>query len=156
MRRRGLAASFVPPISVVLAKQKDTYIRGLTKFREDRVVEWIATFTASTAAAAQLAIRYAGRVRHLQEQGRARMREKSNPRSDAAAWAIIDTLPAHLIIAVPLALLLTGRTKPAVTNAIDQLQRVGTLLPLSASKRNRQWEAQGLLDLIVGLEAGAG
>jgi hypothetical protein len=29
------------------------------------------------------------------------------------------------------------------------------LIPLSAGKRNRWWEAVGLLDLVAGLEAGS-
>jgi len=48
----------------------------------------------------------------------------------------------------------TGRTRTAVTNSIDQLVRAGVLTPLGESKRNRSWEAVGLLDLIEALEAG--
>lgn len=35
-----------------------------------------------------------------------------------------------------------------------QLIQAHVLLPLSASKRNRAWEAAGLLDLLAELEAG--
>jgi hypothetical protein len=46
------------------------------------------------------------------------------------------------------------RTKPAAANAIGQLEAAGILLRLTQSARNRAWEADGLLDLIVGLAAG--
>ena len=154
LRRRGLSPAFVPPISVILAGQKDRYIGGLTVFREDRLAEWIEIFAAATAAAAQLADRYRGLVADLQQRWREQLREHSNPRSDAAAWALIDALPAYPIVNAPIAMVATGRTRPAVMNGIDELEAAGILTPLSASQRNRAWEAEGLLDLVVRLEAG--
>jgi len=37
---------------------------------------------------------------------------------------------------------------------MKQLEEVGVLARLSASRRNQSWEAVGLLDLLAGLEAG--
>lgn len=154
LRRRGLTPAFVPPISVVLARDKDRYLRGLTLFRQDRLAEWIEIFAAATAEAATLAARYASRIRELQDEWRTRLREHSNPRADAAAWVLIAALPAHPIVTVPVAVAATQRTKPAVANAIDQLEAAGILTRATDSARNRAWEAEGLLDLVVGLEAG--
>jgi len=156
LRRRGLAPDFVPPVSVILARDKDRYIRGLTFFREDRIAEWLETFAVAARPAADLAMRYAARVVELQQEWRDKLKKASNPRSDAAAWTLIDVLPAHPVMTVPVAVAATKRTKPAVTNGIDELERAGVLHRLSESARNRAWEADGLLDLIVGLEAGAG
>ena len=88
-------------------------------------------------------------------QWRERLRQHANPRADAAAWTLITALPAHPIITVPVAVAATGRTKPAVANAIEQMEAAGILARLTQSARNRAWEAEGLLDLIVGLESGA-
>lgn len=154
LRRRGLAPAFVPPISVVLARDKDRYLKGLTLFREDRLADWIELFAAATAEAAMLAAHYAIRVGDLQDEWRERLRQHSKPRADAAAWSLISVLPAHPIITVPVAVAAAGRTKPAVANAIEQMEAAGILTRLSTSARNRAWEADGLLDLIVGLEAG--
>lgn len=153
LRRRGLTPAFVPPISVVLARDKDRYLNGLTLFREDLLADWIELFAAATAEAATLAARYAIRVGDLQDEWRERLRHHSNPRSDAAAWSLISVLPAHPIITAPVAVAAVGRTKPAVANAIEQMEDAGILTRLSESARNRAWEADGLLDLIVGLEA---
>jgi len=74
-----------------------------------------------------------------------------HPRVDAAAWSLITVLPAHPIITVPVAVAATQRTRPALANAIDELEAAGILVRLTESARNRAWEADGLLDLIVGL-----
>src|SRR5512143_1144780 len=58
LRRRRLAPTYVPPISVMLARHKDRYIEGLTRFREDRLADWLGIFSEAAAAAAQLARRY--------------------------------------------------------------------------------------------------
>lgn len=155
LRRRGLAPAFVPPISVVLARDKNQYVKGLTLFREDRIPEWIEIFSTAGAQAAQLAGRYTRRVADLQDRWRQQLRSQSDPRADAAAWTIIDVLPSHPVITVPVAVAATTRTKPAVTNAIEELEEAGILIRLGESIRNRAWEAVGLLDLIVGLEGGA-
>ena len=154
LRRRGLAASFVPPISLVFARRKDAYIAGLTSFREDQVQEWIASFAGAALQAASTAKRYLDRVRRLQDGWRTTLRERVNPRADAAAWMLLEVLPGHPVITVPVGIALTGRTKPAVTNGIDQLATAGVLIALGESRRNRAWEADGLLDLIEALESG--
>ncbi len=154
LRRRGLAPAFVPPISVMLAREKDRYIAGLERFRQDRVGEWLEVFAVAAARSADLAVRYSERVAELQEGWRTRLREESLPRADAAAWAIIDVLPAHPVVTVPVAVAATQRTKPAITNGINELERAGVLERLGESTRNRAWEAVGLLDLVVGLEEG--
>jgi len=155
LRRRGLAPRFLPPVSVVFAGAKDRYIAGLTLFREDGVAEWLEHFAAATARAARLARAYVDAVRALQERWRDRLREpKRAPRADAAAWAIIDLLPAHPMISAAVATAVTARAKSRVYEAIEQLVDAGVLVPLSGGRRNRWWEAAGLLDLVARLEAG--
>jgi Fic family protein len=154
-RRRGLAPRFVPPISVVFAGARDRYVAGLTRFREDGVAEWIEQFAAATVKAARLARAYVAVVRALQARWREQLRRAERvPRADAAAWAIIDLLPAHPMISARVATAVTERAKSRVYEAIEQLVGAGVLLPLSEGRRNRWWDAAGLLDLIGRLEAG--
>lgn len=154
-RRRGLAPRFLPPISVVFADAKENYIAGLTGFRADDVAEWIEHFAAATVRAARLARAYVGAVASLQERWREQLRARKNaPRADAAAWAIIDLLPAHPMISAPVATAVTERAKSRIYEAIEQLVGACVLSPLSEGKRNRWWEAAGLLDLIARMEAG--
>jgi len=154
LRRRGLAPTFVPPISLALARDKDVYIRGLTDFREGLLSHWIELFAAATTQAATLATRYVAAVEHLQTGWRELLRSHSNPRSDAAAWDLIRVLPAHPIITVAVGVAATGKTKPAVSNGISELQDAGVLTPVTSSPRNRAWEATELLDLVQEMESG--
>jgi Fic family protein len=156
LRRRALAPRFIPPLSVIFAGARDRYIAGLTSFRSESIVGWIEQFAAAVWEATRLASAYVRAVRELQADWRKQLSESAaSPRQGAAAWAVIDFLPAHPIITGPVATAATGRAKAAVYAGIEQLVRAGILRPLSASKRNRSWEADGLLPLIAQLEAGA-
>jgi len=155
LRRRGIAPTYVPPISMVLAAERDRYIEGLTRYREDEVEEWIEQFAVAAARAARLATTYLGAVEALKQKWRAKLAAGAAPRADAAAWAIIDVLPAHPIITAPVAAAATGRAKAAVHQAIGELVEAGVLESISAGKRNREWEAAGLMELVEGVEEGA-
>ncbi len=48
------------------------------------------------------------------------------------------------------------RQREPYQGTIDELEAAGILIPLSTSQRNRSWEAEGLLDLIVRLEDAEG
>ncbi len=153
LRRRKLAPSFVPPISVVLAADKDRYINGLTLYRDDRIGEWLEMFASAAGRAATLATKYVDRVAALQTHWRRQVEEVLAPRADAALWPIIDELPAHPVITVAIGVAVARRSRPAVRNAISDLVKAGVLIPISESPRNRSWEAVGLLELIEGFES---
>jgi len=155
LRCRGLAPTFVPPISVILAREKERYIEGLTLFRADHISEWLAIFASAATRSASLALRYTAQASELQASWREKLRVHSNPRSDSAAWTIIDVLPSLPFITVPVAVAAIRRTKPAVTNAMAELEAAGILRRISESPRSRTWEAEGLVDLIAGLDASA-
>jgi hypothetical protein len=100
-----------------------------------------------------MAQRYLAAVSTLQADWRERLGDSgSPPRADAAAWAIIDVLPAHPVITAPVASAAINRSKPQTYQAIEQLEAAGVLRPLSEGRRNRSWEALGLLELIAGME----
>jgi Fic family protein len=155
LKRRGVARAYVPPISVVLAAARDRYIAGLTTFRGERVAEWVEHFAVAARSAAKLATSYLREVEQLRATWRARLAaQPAAPRADAAAWAVIDVLPAHPVLTGPVAAAAAGRSKPQVYEGLAQLEAAGVLVPLSQSRRNRSWEAVGLLDLLARLETG--
>lgn len=154
LRRRRIASAYVPPISVVLASQRERYIEGLTAYRSGEVVAWVEHFAAAAARSAGLAKAYLGAVTDLMDEWREILSAGAAPRSDAAAWAVIDVLPAHPVLTAPMAQAATGRAKAAIHNAIEQMVEAGVLEPVSSGKRNRSYEAAGLLALLEGLEAG--
>jgi Fic family protein len=155
LRRRKVAPRFLPPISVVFAGARDRYIAGLDAFRGDGVATWIEHFAAATVRAARLGKAYVSALRAKRLDWSMKLRDaEKTPRADAAAWAIIDLLPAHPMISAPVATAVTGRAKSRVYEAIEQLVAAGVLIPLSEGKRNRWWEAEGLLEMIASVEAG--
>lgn len=154
LRRRGLATSFVPPISVVLAGRRERYIQGLVSFREGDLMEWLELFASASAQAATLATAYVEDVASLQEEWRHRLRDAAAPRSDAAAWGLIDVLPGYPVFTVSMAVAATDRSKPAVERAVGQLTEAGVLSPVGSGQRNRMWESPELIELLSRLEAG--
>jgi Fic family protein len=154
-KRRKLAPDYLPPISVVLAKARDRYVEGLTAFRAEGVEAWIEQFADATARATWLADAYLKALRTLSEGWRTALdASPAAPRRDAAAWAILDILPAYPVITAPAAVKETGRNAMSVYQGIELLVAAGVLTPLSSSRRHMAWEVRGLLDLIDGLEAG--
>lgn len=154
LRRRELAPSYVPPISVVLAKGREDYIRGLIQFREGAVGTWLRKFARAAESAAYLALTYRERVLQLQEVWREQLRAHSDPREDAVAWEIIEALPAFPVVNVAMLMAATRRSRPATANGVEELEAAGVLRLEGGGRWNRRWEAEGLLDLIAGLEAG--
>lgn len=109
----------------------------------------------AAARSAQLAAEYLRAIQSLMVEWRDQLAASPHaPRADAAAWAVIDVLPAHPVISASVAAAATGRAPSAIHQAIGSLEAAGILLPLSQSKRNRSWEPVGLLDLLTDLEAG--
>jgi hypothetical protein len=95
----------------------------------------------------------------LQDVWRAKLKEAFDLRSDAVAWSLIEILPGHPVITVAVAMTAleasgNRRSRAAVQAAVAQLEAAGVLHPVTSSKRNRAWEADGLIDLVTGLEAG--
>lgn len=158
LRRRGIAPLYVPPMSVVLASAREQYIDGLMRFRDndkDGVSDWIEHFVIAAARSASLANSYLIEVRALMDRWKVMLAShKYAPRAGAAAWAIIDVLPAHPIITAPIAVLATGRSNPSVYEGIKQLVDAGVLVPQSTAVRGQMWEATGLLELLARMEDG--
>jgi Fic family protein len=153
LRRRGIARTFVPPISLVLAGGKDRYIKGLTAFHGDEIAPWVAYFAGAATRAALLAQRYVTAVEKLRAQSRERLKTYRSPRADAVAWLIIDLLPAHPIMTAAAAIAATGRDKSSVSRGLEDLCAAGVLRPATGSKRNQMFEAPDLLTLIEQVES---
>jgi Fic family protein len=144
--RRGRAAkTVVPPISLVLATNADAYIAGLGAWRGESPSEWILFFAGVAITAAREARRLADMVGEMQG---AWLDRAGNPRRDSSARKLIEQLPAEPIISINRAIELTGATRPAVDRAFAQLERAEILTRLGSSRRNRQWEARAIFDLL--------
>lgn len=148
--RRGVSSRYVPPISLVLAADKDLYINGLRAFREGRLDEWVGYFATAVAVAATRARDFSEAVADLQVDWRARL---GPLRSDAAALPIIELLPSYPILTAAVAEKEIGRSRPATIAALTRLEAVGSLTRHRNQKRGDSWEAKELFGLLADFEA---
>lgn len=154
LRRRGLAPRVTPPISVAFAHARSAYIDGLISFRDAEFDQWLETFVAAVLSSAALAERYRTAVAELLAEWQQRLRDGANPRSDAAAWLILEQLPSYPVLNRADAAEFSGRSIPAVDLGLRQLEDAGVLDPIrDQSPSRRSWEPSGLLDLIIELES---
>lgn len=155
LRRRGLAARVVPPISVALSRSPNVYIQGLTAFRDGDLETWLLGFITAVRQSLQVAEHYRKSVIDLMSEWRHRLGGGGRPRRHAAAWVILDALPAYPVLNRADAVELTGRSLPAVDHGLRQLEAAGVLIPVRDQPPSRRsWEPAGLLDLIIDLESG--
>ena len=161
LRRRGIAEAYVPPVSIVLGANKDAYIAGLDAFQESQIAgwpsekldEWISHFARAVEVSAKQATDFSEKVTALQEA----WRRKIGPmRSDAAVLPIILSLPAHPYITTQIGIELTGRTRRAVLDAFERLERAGILTRHRNRRKGDSWEAKQLFRLLDGFEHAVG
>jgi Fic family protein len=159
LRRRGLAPRYVPPISLVLATRSRQYVDGLTATRYlgspsdpgalAGILEWINTFTAAASRATNDARELGRRIDRLIETWRARV---GTARADSAVAQLLPRLPLAPILTVATASRLIGRSDVATHQAVVRLVEAGVLVQTTVGRRNRVYEAVGLLDLFTSFE----
>jgi Fic family protein len=149
-QRRGIAPSYVPPVSLVLGANKDAYIAGLCDFRADEVDRWVAQFARAVEESAEKARGFSAEVAELQ----AGWTELAEPmRADATARAIVDELPSYPIMTAAIAEQITGRSRVAAINGLDHLAQAGILTRHRNQRKGDSWEAKELFALLSSFEA---
>lgn len=110
---------------------------------------WIELFASATSRAVADAEAYEHRVGELQAKWRKRLGKQ---RSHSTALRLLELLPGAPLITLSSATALTGRTPPAVNNALAKLEEAGILKQTTIGRRNRAFEAPELLDAFSALE----
>lgn len=161
LKRRGVAATFVPPISLVLATWSERYVAGLTAYRyvgnpvesaaAAGVNEWLTTFAAATRRALADAAAYEGRIEALTSRWRTVL---GRIRDGSSLDLLVRALPGAPILSVRTAQHLTGRSFEATNQAVARLVDARILSPIKVGRRNRAFEAPELIEAFVTLERG--
>jgi Fic family protein len=149
LRRRGEIQDYIPPISLVLAREAKRYIDGLGAYRQGRVSVWCGSFASAVARAAHAAEQLAEDIESRQGDWLGML---GQPRRDAAVRQLIGILPEQPVIDVPTARRLIGKSHVAVGSALKQLEEKGILTKLSERKWGRVWECGQILALVEGVE----
>jgi Fic family protein len=151
--RRGVADDVLPPISLILAGDSDSYVRGLTSYRYASGTDWADFFAGVTIRAAGSSQLLAQRVAELEEQW---LDAARRPRAGSAPRRLIEALPAHPVLTLATAQSITGLSDEACRRALNRLEQAGVLHETTAGRRNRVWESVGLFDLLDRLEREVG
>jgi len=159
LRRRGIAAHVLPPVSLVLATWSKEYIAGLVATRysgnptspaaHDGVNRWVALFATACQRAVDDAETFERRVSQVQREWRARL---GRVRAKSATALLLDKLPGAPVVTVQSAARMIARTVQAVNEAIPPLVDAGILVQSNAGRRNRAFEAREVIDAFADLE----
>jgi Fic family protein len=159
LRRRGLASTFLPPISLVLATHADRYVTGLMRSRYDAPVDsaealratrdWLEFFVADTARACADATRFATTLEELEHRWRERV---GKVRRGSATDLLLSSLAAAPVLTVQTAARLVGRSARNVNTAVNALAEAGVLRQTTVGRRNRAFEVPELLEAVTDYE----
>ena len=159
LRRRGLGLRILPPVSLILATWSQDYIDGLTGTRyvgladssdaHSGINRWIALFASACGRAVEDANRFEEQVRALQSSWRERV---GRVRRDSTVNLLVSVLPSAPVLTTTTAAELVGRSFPATSMAIERLVAAGVLAQVSVGRRNRAYEAPGLIDVFTAFE----
>lgn len=149
LRRRGIAPTFVPPISVVLAARPQVYVDGLVGFREGHIDAWCASFADACARAAGMSLDLAARVADLETTWYERA---GRPRRDSAAARIINVLPAQPIMSASTIRAAIDARHQRALEGLKVLAAAGVIRQISRGGYDKQYAADELFDLIEEFE----
>lgn len=158
LRRRGLAAGFVPPISLALATRASAYVDGLSKFRyvgaadspqaSAGIRDWLDVFLTATRRATT----DAGALQSRLEVLEADWREVVRPRTNSATDRLLAELIANPVITAEDIARLTGASRSAAFAAADTLVSAGVLHTVGDQQRYRLLEAPRVFEVLTDYE----
>ncbi len=159
-RRRGLAPTFVLPVSLVLATWSDDYVNGLTAYRHlsepdsaersAAAVEWLRLFATATSRACRDAEAYSEDIHGITASWRSKL---GRVRGHSSTDLLLRVLPGAPIVTAESASKLIGRSKARTADAVNVLAEAGVLRQRNVGKqRYRVFEATDVLDLFTNLE----
>ena len=150
LRRRVIATTFVPPISLVLLGNAASYVEGLTLFRESDLAGWSTRFAHALHDSTVLATGLGSALAELQASWR---EAAGSPRRTSATQRLTELLAARPVIDIPMVANLLAVSYPQAREAVLRLEESGVLrLVAIGRKRNRAWEAPALLALLDNFE----
>jgi len=159
LRRRGLAPSWSPPVSLVLATLKDDYIKALDGFHSKSPTDspeaiagvdaWVTFFAKACTRSVADAMLFEERVSSLQEQWRERL---APVRRGSSVDLLIEALPRTVVLTVNETARILDRSFTAANTAIEELVKAKILRQVTIGKRNRAFEAPEVIAAFTQLE----
>lgn len=149
LRRSGTVERVVPPISLVLATDKERYLANLAAFRTvhdaeraDALSDWIEYFARSALLACEQANTFEKSITDIQRDWKA----TTSFRKDSAAALLIDFLPKSPVVSIASASQLVGRSYQATRLAVRDLVEAGILYQNAKNRKSGIYAAKAILD----------
>ncbi|HAM14793.1 MAG TPA: Fic family protein [Eggerthellaceae bacterium] len=155
LKAAGVARSTVPPVSLVLATDRERYIANLAAYRTDgeegrnaAVNGWVEYFANATSLACERAAGFEAELARIREG----WRERAGFRAGSAGNLLIDLLPGTPALSIKTAQEMTGRSYPAARSAVLALVEAGVLRQSSKNRKSGIYVAHEVVDAFSAYE----
>lgn len=150
LKKGGTMRVTVPPISLLLATDRDRYIANLSSFRfangegeRDAVVnDWIEYFARTTCDACSRASEFEAALLEVKRTWEV----KTNFRAGSAGSQLLDILLGTPAISIKTAQRLTGKSYPAARSAVNDLVAAGILKQNSKNRKSGIYVAEDIVE----------
>ena len=145
----GLLTSPMLYLSLAFKRRQQEYYARLGGVRTEGDWEgWTTFYLGCVREAADDGVRGAQAIFTLIADDRARLLRHAAVTLPAVR--LLDLLPSHPVVTLPLAVELLGVSKPTAIKAIGALESVGVLREVSGKRRDRVYAYQEYLDVLSG------
>jgi len=154
LRRRGLATTVVPPVSLVLATDTTRYVDALMATRSLDTshagqLTWTEVFVEATARSCRDSVSFGRDLAELEHANRTRL---GRVRAGSTVDLLVAALPALPVFTVKTASAVINRSDVAVGSAVKRLTEAGVIRQIKVGRRNRAFEAVGLFEAFTAFE----
>ncbi|MDR2108299.1 MAG: Fic family protein [Coriobacteriales bacterium] len=159
LRRRGLVASAVPPVSLILSTLSESYIGGLNSLRfageqpdecaRENINDWLSFFAGCCIRACGEVRRFSQQAARLEATWRSSL---GSVRRNSALDRLLSSLVGMPLFTVKSAASALGLSYQSLNLAVEHLVEAGIARPLSQARRNRAFEAPAALDAFRAFE----
>lgn len=136
-------------LSMAIKRRQQAYYASLTRVRDSGDwVEWTAFYLDCVREAADDGVRASEKIFALLAKDRTRL--IAHNMVTVPAVRLLDLLPSHPVVTLPLATELLRVSKPTAIKAIAALGQLTILRETSGKRRDRVYAYQKYLDLLTG------
>lgn len=143
LRRRGATSRVVVPLASALVAHRDRYFDLLGDYRDGDPRPMVASFAISSRVAAAESRLTASRLNEIPKEWRDMV---GRVRTESITDKLLTLLLRKPIVSAEELLSIFKAPPSSIYTAIDRLQSVGVLRPLTDRKRNQVWGAGLVLD----------
>jgi Fic family protein len=160
LRRRGLAPRVLPPVSLILATWKPRYIDALSEYQHSAsggysaLARWIELFNEAVGRSCADVKEFSEHMSSWEAASREALHSPQGrlPRANSAVDKLLRAMPALPVFSVDTAAAYLNQERDSVEQAVARMLNAGVIKQSSLGRRNRTFEAIGLLDQFTRLE----